>query len=124
MVYFDNFEEFFSRAKQLLIAHPDGTRYSIKVRHSDQTISLKVTDDKQTFTFKTDQQSEFKKIEMMNTLFTKLMSAPDLNEDVVDKEEAAMELELSEAADEGKALPQYIKATKPKQKRRKKQQKS
>lgn len=108
MVFFDNFEEFLSRAKKMIISHPTKTRYSMKIRHGEEKVYLKVTNDIQTLTYKTQNQTDMKKIEMLNSLFLRLMSVDVLDADAMDKEEASLELEHSEAGT-GAALPQYIK---------------
>ncbi|KAJ7296633.1 hypothetical protein O6H91_Y110500 [Diphasiastrum complanatum] len=45
MVYIDSWEEFVDRAVLLFRADPDSTRYSMKYRHCDGKLVLKVTDN-------------------------------------------------------------------------------
>lgn len=57
------------RAKELFVADPGNVRYTIKYRACDAKLELKVTDDKTCLKFKTDQQSDVKKMENFNTWF-------------------------------------------------------
>ena len=45
MVYVESFSEFQEGAQRLFAANPGGTRYSIKYRHTEGKLVLKVTDD-------------------------------------------------------------------------------
>ncbi|KAK6164556.1 hypothetical protein DH2020_001420 [Rehmannia glutinosa] len=50
------------------------TRYSMKYRHCDGKLVLKVTDDKECIKFKTDQAQDAKKMEKFNNIFFTLMA--------------------------------------------------
>lgn len=74
MVWVDDFEEFVTRAIQLYQEHPDRTRYSTKYRHVDSRLELKVTDDRTCLKYRTDQESDVRKVERLNLVFLRLMS--------------------------------------------------
>ncbi|KAJ7285453.1 hypothetical protein O6H91_09G076600 [Diphasiastrum complanatum] len=74
MVYIDSWEEFVDRAVLLFRADPDSTRYSMKYRHCDGKLVLKVTDNHLCLKFKTDQAQDAKKMEKLNNVFFTLMA--------------------------------------------------
>eukprot|EP00039_Didymoeca_costata_P025008 m.12122 g.12122 ORF g.12122 m.12122 type:complete len:76 (-) comp4589_c0_seq2:45-272(-) len=68
MVNIETWDEFAAQAESLFQAEPERTRYSIKYRHSDGKVVLKVTDDKACLKFVTDQMQDLKKIISFNTM--------------------------------------------------------
>ncbi len=77
MVLYTDFNLFLQASHSLYLSAPDRTRYSMKFRHSDAELVLRVTDDRQNFQFRTSAQSDLKQIERFNAIFTKLMTAED-----------------------------------------------
>lgn len=73
MVYVDSFSEFQEGAQRIFAANPGGTRYSIKYRHTEGKLVLKVTDDVACLKFKTDQQQDVKRMEKLNMEMFRLM---------------------------------------------------
>jgi signal recognition particle subunit SRP9 len=73
MVYVESFSEFQEGAQRLFAANPGGTRYSIKYRHTEGKLVLKVTDDVACLKFKTDQQQDAKRMEKLNMEMFRLM---------------------------------------------------
>ncbi|XP_057532769.1 signal recognition particle 9 kDa protein isoform X1 [Amaranthus tricolor] len=51
MVYLTSWDEFVERSVQLFRADPESTRYSMKYRHCDGKLVLKVTDNKECLKF-------------------------------------------------------------------------
>lgn len=76
-MYIDDFEGFQQQAEDLFKSRPMETRYSIKYRHKDGKLVLKVTDDVVCLMFKTDQQSDLRKLERLSYVFMGLMSGAD-----------------------------------------------
>ncbi|CAO2835213.1 unnamed protein product [Amaranthus hypochondriacus] len=74
MVYLTSWDEFVERSVQLFRADPESTRYSMKYRHCDGKLVLKVTDNKECLKFKTDQAQDAKKMEKLNNIFFALMA--------------------------------------------------
>ncbi|EPS67884.1 hypothetical protein M569_06886 [Genlisea aurea] len=78
MVYIESWDDFVDKSVRLFQAEPEKTRYSMKYRHCDGKLVLKVTDDKKCLKFKTDQAQDAKKMEKLNNIFFTLMSrGPD-----------------------------------------------
>lgn len=73
MVYVDSFAEFHEGALRIFAANPGGTRYTIKYRHTEEKLVLKVTDDVACLKFKTDQQQDAKRMEKLNQEMFRLM---------------------------------------------------
>ncbi|CAI9091220.1 OLC1v1026185C1 [Oldenlandia corymbosa var. corymbosa] len=74
MVYITSWDDFVDKSVQLFRDDPEKTRYSMKYRHCDGQLVLKVTDDKQCLKFKTDQAQDAKKMEKLNNIFFTLMA--------------------------------------------------
>ncbi|PNW76139.1 hypothetical protein CHLRE_12g546250v5 [Chlamydomonas reinhardtii] len=77
-MYVEDFEAFYEQAVALYQAKPLETRYTIKFRHSEGKVVLKVTDDRTCLKFKTDQQVDLRKIERITTIFFPLMACGEL----------------------------------------------
>jgi len=75
MVLISSWLDFLTQAKQLYIDRPAETRYSIKYRHSDAEMTLKVTDDRKCLQFRSHLQSDLKYVDKINSAFFKLMTA-------------------------------------------------
>lgn len=80
MVYIADFEAFIQEAEDLYLASPLDTRYSIKYRHCDGKLVLKVTDDRRCLLFKTDQQQDLKKLERITGMFFALFATGEAPE--------------------------------------------
>ena len=104
-MYIEDFESFYQQAEELYRARPIETRYCIKYRNCDGKLVLKVTDDRtvgsspwrllfdlqpgplnsrnclllQCLQYKTDQQTDLKKLERLNNLFFALMAKGDVS---------------------------------------------
>ncbi|KAL8530371.1 hypothetical protein ACS0TY_007417 [Phlomoides rotata] len=74
MVYIESWDDFVEKSFQLFRSDPENTRYTMKYRHCDGKLVLKVTDDKECFKFKTDQVQDAKKMEKFNNIFFTLMA--------------------------------------------------
>jgi signal recognition particle subunit SRP9 len=66
MVYIREFNDFVSQAKTLYERNPNKVRYSMKYRHCDGMIVLKVTDDKVCLKFQTSKANDLKHVEEFN----------------------------------------------------------
>jgi len=75
MVYITNWEEFVEAAEKLYAQNPAKTRYTMKYRHNDGNLVLKVTDDIVCLKHKTDQSADIKKLEKLNNLLLRLMTS-------------------------------------------------
>ncbi|KAF5827718.1 signal recognition particle, SRP9/SRP14 subunit [Dunaliella salina] len=71
-MYIEDFESFYQQAEALYRSRPLETRYCIKYRNCDGILALKVTDDVKCLQYKTDQQSDLRKLERINNLFMAL----------------------------------------------------
>eukprot|EP00983_Pelagomonas_calceolata_P084563 1156383-Pelagomonas_calceolata.AAC.3 len=71
-MYIEDFESFYQQAEALYRSRPLETRYCIKYRNCDGVLALKVTDDVKCLQYKTDQQSDLRKLERINNLFMAL----------------------------------------------------
>lgn len=77
-MYIEDFEVFYEQAVELYKARPLETRYTIKFRHSEGKLVLKVTDDRTCLKYKTDQQSDLRKLERITSIFFPLMACGEL----------------------------------------------
>ncbi|KAG2484400.1 hypothetical protein HYH03_016814 [Edaphochlamys debaryana] len=77
-MYVEDFEAFYEQAVELYKARPIETRYTIKFRHKEGKVVLKVTDDRTCLKYKTDQQVDLRKIERITSIFFPLMACGDL----------------------------------------------
>jgi len=73
MVQIEAWDEFARKAESLFQAEPERTRYSMKYRHTDGKLVLKVTDDRVCLKFATDSQQELKKVVAFNALLMRLL---------------------------------------------------
>lgn len=77
-MYVEDFEAFYQQALELYKARPLQTRYCIKYRSCEGKLVLKVTDDIKCLKFKTDQQTDLKRLERMTSIFFPLMATGDV----------------------------------------------
>ncbi|GLC34792.1 hypothetical protein PLESTB_001164800 [Pleodorina starrii] len=77
-MYIEDFEAFYQQSVELYKARPLETRYSIKFRHSEGKLVLKVTDDRTCLKYKTDQQADLRKLERITSIFFPLMACGEL----------------------------------------------
>mmetsp|Transcript_11331 Transcript_11331/g.26096 ORF Transcript_11331/g.26096 Transcript_11331/m.26096 type:complete len:108 (+) Transcript_11331:88-411(+) len=103
MVYYQDFDEFRTRAKDLFMKAPLRTRYLAKYRNCDQKMVLKVTDDRVCLKFRTGQASDIKRIEKFSQLFARW--AATQNPDDITEQDA----ELEEALQTNVAKPKDTK---------------
>eukprot|EP00656_Telonema_subtile_P057682 TRINITY_DN9545_c0_g1_i1.p1 TRINITY_DN9545_c0_g1~~TRINITY_DN9545_c0_g1_i1.p1 ORF type:complete len:115 (-),score=28.04 TRINITY_DN9545_c0_g1_i1:213-557(-) len=75
MVYIEVWDDFYQAAHQLYVEAPARTRYSMKYRHSEGKLVLKVTDDRTCIKYRTNQKEQLKEVEKLNTLFFRLMTS-------------------------------------------------
>ena len=62
MVLVESLDSFIEQAEALYKQNPLKSRYVIKYSHSKGKLSLKVTDDRTCVQYKTDQQSDLRKV--------------------------------------------------------------
>ncbi|KAH6813690.1 Signal recognition particle [Perilla frutescens var. frutescens] len=74
MVYIESWDDFVEKSVHLFRSDPEKTRYSMKYRHCDGKLVLKVTDNRECIKFKTDQAQDAKKMEKFNNIFFTLMA--------------------------------------------------
>lgn len=72
-------DAFMAAAKKIYLGDPFKTRYTVKYRHHESKLVLKVTDDVVVIKYKTDQAADVKKVEKLNNEFFKLMSLKRLD---------------------------------------------
>ena len=65
MVYLTNIDEFISQAEKLYAAEPLKSRFVLKVRRATAEVVAKVTDDKTCLKYRTQQQSDLKKLDQL-----------------------------------------------------------
>lgn len=65
MVLIESIDSFLEQAEALYKQNPLKARYVIKYTHSKGKLVLKVTDDRSTVQFKTDQQTDLKKVGLL-----------------------------------------------------------
>eukprot|EP01066_Platyproteum_vivax_P002800 Platyproteum_vivax@DN13502_c0_g1_i1.p1 len=82
MVYFEDWSQFKEAGRQLYINHPLQTRYQVKIRKCDQKAVVKITNDRVTLKYKTDQQSCSSQIQDLSKLFLTWMSEPIVDENL------------------------------------------
>mmetsp|Transcript_10593 Transcript_10593/g.18032 ORF Transcript_10593/g.18032 Transcript_10593/m.18032 type:complete len:117 (-) Transcript_10593:279-629(-) len=77
MVYLDDWETFYNEAEKLFTANPAHTRYVMKYRHCDGKLVLKVTNDRVCLKYQTDQATDVKRLDKLNSLFLTAMCGID-----------------------------------------------
>ncbi|KAL4432812.1 hypothetical protein ABPG77_008138 [Micractinium sp. CCAP 211/92] len=73
----EHWDAFYEQAVALYRQNPLKTRFVTKYRHCDGKLWLKVTDDATCLQYKTDQQTDLRKIEKLNRMFFSLMATGD-----------------------------------------------
>ncbi|KAK5576703.1 hypothetical protein RB653_007847 [Dictyostelium firmibasis] len=71
-MYIEDWDEFYDKSEQLYRTDPKRTRFSFKFRHAEGKVVLKVTNDTVNLKFQTDKESDFKRIDQINSLFFRL----------------------------------------------------
>lgn len=66
MVLIESLDSFVEQAEALHKQNPLKSRYVIKYSHCKGKLTLKLTDDRNTVQYKTDQQSDLKKVHEVN----------------------------------------------------------
>merc|ERR1739848_159409 len=74
MVVVQAWDDFYAKAEELLRSKPLDCRYTVKYKHNEGKMVLKVTDDSQCWTYKTNQASDLKKMEKLNHVLTAIMT--------------------------------------------------
>jgi len=87
MVYVETWDDFAEKAELLFRQNPENFRYSMKYRHKEGRLVLKATDNRVCVMLRTDQATDAKKMEKLNTLFFTLM-ARGLDAPLADEEMA------------------------------------
>ena len=75
MTYIDNWEDFAKAAEQLYLNNPSKSRFTTKYRRCDGNLILKMTDDKVCLKYRTDQAQDVKKLEKLNNILMRHMTA-------------------------------------------------
>uniref|UniRef100_A0A7S3WIU2 Signal recognition particle 9 kDa protein n=1 Tax=Strombidinopsis acuminata TaxID=141414 RepID=A0A7S3WIU2_9SPIT len=88
MVYINDWDAFFHESEKLYLEHPAHTRYTLKYRHTDGKVVLKVTNDRVCLQFVTDQATDLKRIERLNNLFFTYMCGQDPHDSEADAADA------------------------------------
>ena len=76
MVYIREFDSFVAQAKTLYEQNPSKVRYSMKYRHCDGMIVLKITDDKKCLKYQTEKAEDLKRVEEFNLNIIGTMATP------------------------------------------------
>ena len=76
--YIASWDDFLDKSTKLFLEAPSRTRYSIKYRHTDCQMVLKVTDDVTCLKFGTDQANCMARVGKLSKLFVRLMASTDL----------------------------------------------
>jgi len=85
MTWVDSIETFCADAEKLYLEHPDHTRLTMKYRHVDGKVELKVTNDRVCLKFLTDQQQHLKRIDKLNNVLLTYMVGKDPYEENADE---------------------------------------
>jgi signal recognition particle subunit SRP9 len=91
-MYIENWESFYQQVVALYKAAPLKTRFVTKYRHGDGKLVLKVTDDVTCLQYKTDQQSDLRKLEKLNLQMMALMATGEAPAGVDQRRCAARQL--------------------------------
>eukprot|EP00892_Ulva_mutabilis_P009535 jgi/Ulvmu1/6954/UM033_0011.1 len=75
-----SWDDFAERAKKMYLDEPLRTRYVVRYNHSQGKFCAKVTDDVKCIQFKSDQATDAKKLDELNTFFLSLMAGMDPEE--------------------------------------------
>ena len=76
MVYVTDWDEFCARSQALYAQVPEKVRYTMKYRHCDGKLVLKVTDDVLCLKYQTEEGSELKRVEQFNLNIMSAMASP------------------------------------------------
>eukprot|EP00033_Pygsuia_biforma_P003231 GCRY01003543.1.p1 GENE.GCRY01003543.1~~GCRY01003543.1.p1 ORF type:complete len:113 (+),score=1.75 GCRY01003543.1:109-447(+) len=79
-MYIASWEEFFEKSQELYLRSPAETRMTMKYRHVDAKLVLKVTNNVVCYMYRTDQQQDLKKLEKFTMFYIQHMShKPDVH---------------------------------------------
>lgn len=70
----DNWDEFATKARELYESDPIRCRVTLKYRHNDGKLKLKVTDDRQVLQYLAEQPKELKNIDKFMSIVMKNMA--------------------------------------------------
>lgn len=76
MPHLENWDEFAEKAKNLYDSDPIKCRLTVKYRHNDGKLNVKVTDDKQVYQYSAEQPKEVKNIDKFMSVIMKNMVSP------------------------------------------------
>lgn len=75
MPYISNWDEFAEKARVLYNQDPIGSRVTVKYRHNDGKLSVKVTDNKQVYQYLAEQPKEVKNIDKFMSIVMRNMAS-------------------------------------------------
>lgn len=78
-MYLETVESFIAQAEDLYRANPAQCRYALKYRDSDGKLVVKMTDNATCLKFKTDKQTDAKKLEQFLGRLFNLMSGQEVD---------------------------------------------
>ncbi len=78
-MYLETVESFMAQAEDLYRANPARCRYTLKYRDSDGKLVVKMTDNATCLKFKTDKQTDAKKLEQFLGRLFNLMSGQEVD---------------------------------------------
>ncbi|KAJ5078848.1 signal recognition particle 9 kda protein [Anaeramoeba ignava] len=80
MVYFKDWEEFHEASMKLYQSNPQKTRFTMKYRHCDGVLVLKVTDDKTCLKYAVSYSQDLHEVEKITNSLLRLMASKDIQE--------------------------------------------
>lgn len=69
----ENWDEFANKATDMYEKDPDGCRITMKYRHTDGRLNVKVTDNKQVYQYLAEQPKEVKNVDKLMSLIMRNM---------------------------------------------------
>ena len=73
--YLDSWDDFFAASEQLYLDSPENFRFTMKYRHCDSKMVLKVTNNNLVVKYMSDQVQDGKKLEKLNAMLMRHMVA-------------------------------------------------
>ncbi|XP_033734190.1 signal recognition particle 9 kDa protein-like [Argopecten irradians] len=77
MTFMTSWEEFSKAAERLYLNDPSKCRYTIKYRHCDGKVNVKVTDDTVCLQYRTEHAQDVKKLEKLTSLLMRHMASKE-----------------------------------------------
>eukprot|EP01001_Neometanema_parovale_P001457 NODE_11694_length_539_cov_72.968750_g11406_i0.p1 GENE.NODE_11694_length_539_cov_72.968750_g11406_i0~~NODE_11694_length_539_cov_72.968750_g11406_i0.p1 ORF type:complete len:107 (+),score=10.24 NODE_11694_length_539_cov_72.968750_g11406_i0:54-374(+) len=99
---FHSFEAFVAESERLFRESPTVTRYSVKFRHCEGCLVLKVTDNVSVITYKTKDQQDVKNVDRLTNAFMHHFCDKSLAESQAEIEAAERKQAQSTATSKGK----------------------